>query len=444
MERAIILFTRVPVPGKTKTRMMPYLTEKQCAALHTCFLRDIEEICRKCKADVFVSFAPEEGGEEKLKRILGEQAGYFPQEGEGLGARMYHALGKVFGLGYKACLLIGSDVPEVSLEALDRAYSVLEEKDVVFGRTMDGGYYLTGMKSLRAEAFGLKEYGHGSVLCGTVQRLTEAGISVGYTDTFADMDTPSDLNGYRRRMRGNARLKGSHTGRCLARNVKISVIVPVYNEVKTIEKLQKQLLPLLGKCEILLVDGGSTDGTLEKILPEIPVLRCSKGRARQMNHGARKSSGDVLFFLHCDSELPKRPLEEIRRVMRDFQAGCFGVAFHSCNFFMLTCRLISNHRIKDRKVMFGDQGIFLDRALFFEAGMYPEIPVMEDYQLSLALKERGVKLGMCRKRIYTSDRRFPKGTIRKLALMWKMNRLRKMYRDGVPAAKISRLYEDVR
>ena len=98
MRRAIILFTRVPVPGKTKTRMMPYLTEKQCAALHTCFLRDIEAQCRKCEADVFVSYAPEEGGEEKLKHILGEQAGYFPQEGEGLGERMYHALAKAFGL----------------------------------------------------------------------------------------------------------------------------------------------------------------------------------------------------------------------------------------------------------------------------------------------------------------------------------------------------------
>ena len=130
--------------------------------------------------------------------------------------------------------------------------------------------------------------------------------------------------------------------------------------------------------------------------------------------------------------------------MKDYQAGCFGIAFHSKNFFMFTCRVISNHRIKDRKVMFGDQGIFIERELFFEIGMFPEIPVMEDYQLSLTLKERGVKLGMTRKRIYTSDRRFPKGTIPKLKLMWKMNRLRKMYRDRVPIETISDLYRDVR
>lgn len=94
--------------------------------------------------------------------------------------------------------------------------------------------------------------------------------------------------------------------------------------------------------------------------------------------------------------------------------------------------------------MFGDQGIFLDRNLFFEAGMFPDIPIMEDYQLSLTLKEMGVKLGMTKQRIYTSDRRFPKGTISKLKVMWKMNRLRKMYRDGVDIKRISAMYRDVR
>ena len=63
---------------------------------------------------------------------------------------------------------------------------------------------------------------------------------------------------------------------------------------------------------------------------------------------------------------------------------------------MFTCRVISNHRIKDRKVMFGDQGIFIDRELFFQAGKFPAIPVMEDYQFSLTLKEMGVRLGLAK------------------------------------------------
>lgn len=94
--------------------------------------------------------------------------------------------------------------------------------------------------------------------------------------------------------------------------------------------------------------------------------------------------------------------------------------------------------------MFGDQGIFVDRDLFFEAGMFPELPVMEDYQFSLTLKKMKVKLGLADRRIYTSDRRFPRGTVPKLRLMWKMNRLRKMYRDGVDIREISEMYRDVR
>lgn len=226
--------------------------------------------------------------------------------------------------------------------------------------------------------------------------------------------------------------------------MKISIIIPVYNERKTIKKLLESLQPLEGRCEILFVDGGSTDGTLELIDQKYSVLTSEKGRAKQMNEGARRSTGDVLFFLHCDSEVPKTALEEIEKVMKKHRAGCFGIAFHSWNFFMFTCRVISNHRVKDRKVMFGDQGIFVERELFFEVGMFPELPIMEDYQFSLTLKEMGIRFGMTRHRIYTSPRRFEGNTITKLKVMWKMNRLRAMYREGVPTEKIASYYEDVR
>lgn len=445
MYRAVIVFTRIPFPGKTKTRMMPALSGVKCAELHTCFLKDIAAVCRKTAADLFVNYtSEEEKGPGKLREIFGKSAVYFPQTGETLGEKMYYAIETVLSKGYQSCLLMGTDIPELTQSQLRRAFEVLEDKDVVFGKTLDGGYYLVGMKKPWKEAFGLKKYGGSTVFSETLQELKKKNIQVGYTGSLQDMDLVSDLQDYRRRMRTSQRLQNSHTGRFLAASARISVIVPVYNEEKTIEALQKQLGALRDSCEIIFVDGGSTDRTLAKIQPQFRVLHAKKSRAAQMNAGAEASSGDILFFLHCDSELPPHPLEEIRKVMKTYQAGCFGIAFHSKNFFMFTCRVISNHRVKDRKVMFGDQGIFIDRELFFQIGMFPEIPIMEDYQLSLTLKEQGIRLGMTGKRIYTSDRRFPQGTIPKLRLMWKMNRLRKMYRDQVSIQSISNLYKDIR
>ena len=443
MKRAIIIFTRVPEPGQTKTRMMPALSAKGCARLHTCFLEDTKRECGKVEGKLFVCFTPDEG-RELLHPVFGRGEYYISQRGSGLGERMYQAIREVLGRGYDACILMGTDVPEVRAEYLERAFGLLEQKDVVLGPTRDGGYYLVGMKKPRRAVFEVEGYGQGSVLWDTVRRIKTEGCTVGFTEAMWDMDVYQDLQGYRRRMREDKRLQNTSTGRYLAKTSRISIIVPVYNEEKTICQMQDQLEPLRGTCEILFVDGGSTDRTMEQIRPWVKVIHSEKGRAKQMNTGARKSHGDILFFLHCDSELPPRPLAEIRRVMKDHSAGCFGIPFHSRNFFMFTCRVISNHRIKDRKVMFGDQGIFVDRSLFFHAGMFPEIPVMEDYQFSLTLKERGVKLGMTGRRIYTSDRRFPKGTLPKLKLMWKMNRLRKMYRDRVPIELIDRMYRDVR
>ena len=402
MKRAVIVFTRVPIPGQTKTRMMPYFSPEECAKLHENFLKDIAQECEKVNADIFVCYTPKKG-KAYLEKLFRKAKEYIPQTGEGLGERMYQAIEYVLEKGYDSCVLIGTDIPELKCSDLEYAFRLLDVNDVVFGPTVDEGYYLVGMKR---------------PVC--------------------------DITAYRSRMRTQKLLQNTHTGRYLLKKQKISIIVPIYNEETTIEKLLEQLENLQGKCEIILVDGGSTDATLSMIRPGFKVLHSEKGRANQMNLGAKESTGDILFFLHSDSELPKRPLEEIKAVIKDHEAGCFGIAFHSRQFFMWTCRVISNHRIKDRKVMFGDQGIFITRELFFKAGMFPALPIMEDYQFSLTLKEMGVKLGIARHRIYTSDRRFPKKVIPQLKVMWKMNRLRKMYRDGVPIETISKLYKDVR
>ena len=163
-----------------------------------------------------------------------------------------------------------------------------------------------------------------------------------------------------------------------------------------------------------------------------------------MNRGALESTGDILFFLHCDSLLPEGFDREIRRVMSVHDWGCFGVRFPSKNFFMLTNRIISNYRASMRKLPFGDQGIFIDRKLFFDTGMFPDIPLMEDYEFSLKMKQHGIAPGMTRKRLVSSDRRYGTGTksiLKTEICMWK---LRRMYRRGVSPDELKSYYEDVR
>lgn len=226
----------------------------------------------------------------------------------------------------------------------------------------------------------------------------------------------------------------------------VSVIIPVYNEETTINDFVSNVADVMEDAEVIFVDGGSTDATvsiLKRILPDSQqLIETGKGRAHQMNEGARASKGDALMFLHADCVPPKDMVSEVKRVLAYANWGCFGVKFDDHDPLMKICQIISNNRIHDRKVVFGDQGIFIKRELFEEIGGFPEIPIMEDYQLSLTLKEKGEKIGVARGLITTSSRRYHEGG--KLSVMWKMNRLRKAYRDGVPIETISAQYRDIR
>ena len=449
--KAIIFFTRAPISGKTKTRMQPYLSPDECAILHKAMIKDIYKECSKTPADIFVYYTPLEGL-ERLQKIIGTKNAYKLQNGDNLGEKMYNAISEVLDLGYESCILIGSDIAELRKKYLNRAFDKLEYADVVFGKTVDGGYYLVGMKRVIREVFEVEKYGNSEVFANTLKKLSNLGLKIAYTKTLYDIDTKDDLAMHRQRLRKYAERHSKHykefqkrsLGKFALDKLKISIIIPVYNEEKTIVNLQSKLHSLYEKCEIIFVDGGSTDATVSLIDPKYKLFKSEKGRAAQMNKGALESSGDVLLFLHSDSILPKKALAQIKKVMKDYEAGCFGINFNTRSILMKICALMSNYRAAIGHIMFGDQGIFIDRELFFKAGKFPEIPIMEDYGFSLTLKEMGIKLGIAKKRIYTSERRFPDGNYDKLRLMWKMNRLRKMYRDGIDVNIISSLYRDMR
>ena len=222
--------------------------------------------------------------------------------------------------------------------------------------------------------------------------------------------------------------------------MKITLILPIYNESRTIGNMLEQLENLPGDWEILFADGGSRDDTLTKIGDRYTVLRAPKGRANQMNFAAGQASGDVLWFVHCDSRLPQDAHAQISgAVAKGAKWGCFRIGFDRSGLFMAYNTVMSNLRAK-RGTPFGDQGIWIKKEVFDSMGGFPDLPIMEDYEFSRRMK--GTPVCQLPGRIITSGRRYEKGFPILTAL--RMVHLRHLYRSGVDIQEIARRYKDIR
>ena len=224
--------------------------------------------------------------------------------------------------------------------------------------------------------------------------------------------------------------------------MKISLIIPIYNESKTIGGMLRQLENLPGDWEILFADGGSSDDTLEQIGTRYTVLHAPKGRANQMNFAAKQATSHVLWFVHCDSHLPADAHAQIAAaVEKGAKWGCFHIGFDYDGPFMGCNTYFSNRRAK-KGIAFGDQGIWIGRELFEEVGGFPDLPIMEDYEFSLELQRRNIPICQLPGQIITSGRRYEKKF--PLLTMWQMFYLRCLYRRGVDIQEIARRYKDIR
>ena len=224
--------------------------------------------------------------------------------------------------------------------------------------------------------------------------------------------------------------------------MKISLIVPIYNESKTISAMLDQLEDLPGDWEILFADGGSCDDTLAQIDDRFRVLKAPKGRANQMNYAAGQAASDVVWFVHCDSRLPRDAHAQITEaVEKGAQWGCFHIGFDYDGPFMGCNTYLSNRRAR-RGIAFGDQGIWARREVFESLGGFPDLPIMEDYEFSRQLKAAGIPICQLPGRIITSGRRYEKRF--PLLTMWQMFYLRCLYRSGVDIQEIARRYKDIR
>jgi rSAM/selenodomain-associated transferase 2 len=221
----------------------------------------------------------------------------------------------------------------------------------------------------------------------------------------------------------------------------LSIIVPSLDEADGIAEALSALAPLRERgAEVIVVDGGSRDDTVERARPLADhVLTASRGRAMQMNAGAARAKGEMLLFLHADTRLPDAAdaliVDGLKRRRRGW--GRFDVTIASRHPLLRVVERFMNLRSRLTGIATGDQAIFVNRSLFTAAGGYPEIPLMEDVALSKRLKRFGPPLCL-RHHLTTSGRRWEKhGVVRTVALMWM---LRLAYWLGADPAKLAVRY----
>lgn len=428
--RRLILFARFPVAGKVKTRLIPALGAEGATALHRRLvlrtLRTAYSLCQSQSVELEIRFAGDD--ENEMRHWLGDGWLCRPQCEGDLGQRMAGAFADSFREGSPATVIIGSDCPSLTPETLAAAFESLKTNPVVFGPATDGGYYLIGLTRLVPELFQGIAWGTETVLAQSLETLTRLGSKPALLTPLDDLDRPEDVTAWKRLVE----VDDTDLSR-------VSVIIPALNEAAHIATT---LQSVRAGCPhgIIVVDGGSADDTSTIAQSAgATVIHSKPGRARQMNAGAARATGNALLFLHADTVLP----ENWMRVVTDtlgkpgVVAGSFGFRVAESFPGRWLVEWTTNLRSRWFQNPYGDQTQFVRRALFEELGGFADLPIMEDYELNQRLRRRG-RVATSAATAITSGRRWKKLGVIQTTLINKM--IITGFHLGVCPHKLARFY----
>jgi rSAM/selenodomain-associated transferase 2/rSAM/selenodomain-associated transferase 1 len=435
--RRLIILTRYPEPGKTKTRMIPELGAEGAADLQRRMtghlVSKVKTLIEQRYLAVEIRF---EGGSERLmQKWLGPSFSYQHQGRGDIGRRMVRALTDGFQDGYTSIVIIGSDVPDISRAIIQRAFDGLQKTKLVLGPAADGGYYLIGIQKNDGNQaypglFATINWGTNKVLSQTITAADQLGMGYALLDTLEDVDRPADLKIWNRAFRSESYLSAKKH---------ISIIIPTLNEADVIEETITRL-PQSEQVEILVVDGGSRDGTDEMARElGVRVLSTAPSKAEQMNAGAAQAQGEVLLFLHADTRLPEKFEEKVMAAVarQGYCAGAFTLRVDSADRGLRLIERVANWRARFFKMPYGDQALFVARDLFHEIGGFADYPIMEDFELIRRLKKKG-RIAILPESVKTSPRRWQNLGIFKT---WFLNQIIiGAYFIGIPPQRLALWY----
>ena len=223
---------------------------------------------------------------------------------------------------------------------------------------------------------------------------------------------------------------------------KISIIIPILNEAKVLDKTLSQLQPELKHHELIIVDGGSSDNSIRIAEKYGEVLTSARGRSKQLNTGAAAATGDILLFLHADIWLEPGALAAVESALSSgYIGGGFRQKIDGKSILYRMIEIAADIRGRYLKVFYGDSGIFLSRADFEKIGGFPDIPILEEMEFSKGLRKLG-KTTLVTPCIHLSARRWEtRGIVRTTLNNWLITLL---YFLKFSPEQLAKLYRHIR
>ncbi|HRF01361.1 MAG TPA: TIGR04283 family arsenosugar biosynthesis glycosyltransferase [Pirellulaceae bacterium] len=387
-ERLIVL-ARWPEAGRCKTRTIPALGPDGAATLQRIFTHRVLDQARRLasRRPIGIEVRFTGGSTEAMRALYGDDLSYREQGTGDLGDRLIRASSEAFVEGASRVVMIGTDSPDVDERALERAFARLEKGNaaaVVIGPAADGGYWLIGSNERCDTLFREIRWSSSDVLRDTRRQAAIASRRVTLLETLPDVDEPDDLLVCRRHGDAFAELFGDESPD------RLSIIVPTRNEEASIRGTVESLTAD-SRCEAIVVDGGSEDGTARAARDAgARVIEMAGPRSRRLNAGAAVATGSTLLFLHADCRLPDRFVDAIFRTL---QSGAIGGAFRlevdDPRPIYRRIERFTAWRCRWWGRPYGDQGLFVRADRFRELGGFRPWPLMEDYEFVGRMRRAG-------------------------------------------------------